>query len=106
MKMPIRCLFLCTLALVLHSCENPELARKRDKQALEITRLKGELALTEEQLKAVPADRSAELADLEATSKKQKEELAKLESEVAELESKKQAIDKEFEDYKAKYVIR
>lgn len=97
---------LLLFALALCSCENPELARKRDKQALEISRLKGELAMTEEQLKGVPQDRSEEFIDIQATAKKQQEELSALEAEVADLELKKQAIEKEFEDYKAKYVIR
>lgn len=93
-------------AFALVSCDSPELVAKRDKQALEITRLKAELQVLQEKLSAIPEDRSGELSDLEAAAKEQKEELSKLESEVAELEAKKQSIEKEFEDYKAKYVVR
>jgi len=99
-------LSLCSLAVALTSCDSPELVRKRDKQSLEITRLRNELALTEEKLKYVPADRSAELLEIEATAKAQQEEIEKLETEIAELEVKKKAIEKELADYKGKYVIR
>src|SRR5690606_33318687 len=99
-------LSLCGLAVVLTSCESPELARKRDKQNLEITRLRNELALTEEKLKEVPEDRSSELLEIEATAKAQQDEIGQLETEVAELEVKKKAIEKELADYKSKYVIR
>lgn len=93
-------------AFTLVSCDSPELVAKRDKQALEITRLKGELQVLQEKLSSIPEDRSGELADLEVAAKEQKDELSKLEAEVAELEAKKQSIEKEFEDYKAKYVVR
>jgi predicted nucleic acid-binding Zn-ribbon protein len=105
MKPSLYCLSLCAFAL-LSSCDSPELVQKRDKQALEIARLKGELALTEEKLKTVPADRSGDLLEIEATAKVQQEEITKLEAEIADLQTKKQAIEKEFEDYKSKYVIR
>jgi septal ring factor EnvC (AmiA/AmiB activator) len=99
-------LCLCGIAVALPSCESPELARKRDKQALEITRLRNELALTEEKLKDIPEDRSSELLEIEATAKAQQEEIDQLEAEIAELEVKKKAIEKELADYKSKYVIR
>lgn len=99
-------LSLCSLAVALTSCESPELARKRDKQNLEITRLRNELALTEEKLKDVPEDRSEELLEIEATAKAQQEEIGQLETEIADLEVKKKAIEKELSDYKSKYVIR
>lgn len=94
-------LFLC-----LPSCDSPEMVKKRDQQALEISRLQGELAILEEQLKDVPVDRSGELERLEAEAQAQKEELTTLESEVSSLEAKKESLEKAFEEYKAKYVIR
>lgn len=97
---------LCGLAALVSSCESPELARKRDKQALEIARLRNELALTEEKLKDIPEDRSEELIEIEATAKAQQEEIDQLEAEIADLEVKKKAAEKELSEYKSKYVIR
>lgn len=106
MKTLITLLSVGALVVTVSSCDSPELARKRDKQVLEITRLKNELALTEEKLKSVPTDRSAELLEIEATAKVQQEEISKLEAEISDLEAKKKAVEKELDDYKSKYVIR
>jgi predicted nucleic acid-binding Zn-ribbon protein len=106
MKSILNFAMLVAVAASISSCESPELARKRDQQLLEIARLKGELALVEEKLKALPPDRSESLAKAEAESVAQNVELKKLESEIADLELKKASLEKEFDAYKSKYVIR
>ncbi|WAC18461.1 hypothetical protein OVA24_14595 [Luteolibacter sp. SL250] len=93
-------------AALLCSCDSPEMVRKRDQQALEITKLRGELAVLEERLKDLPPDRAADLATIEEETKKQQAEIIKLESEIKDLEAKKESVQKDFEEYKRKYVIR
>lgn len=100
---------LLTLAIssvALFSCDSPEMVRKKDEQSVQITKLKGELAVLEEQLKAMPVDRSVDLAKLQQEAKAQKEEIEKLEQEVKDLEVKRDETQKEFENYKKKYVVR
>ncbi len=106
MKSTILCTTVAVFAAVLCSCDSPEMVRKRDQQALEITKLRGELALLEERLKDLPPDRSEDLAAVEQETKKQQEEIIKLENEIKDLESKKESVKKDFEEYKRKYVIR
>lgn len=92
--------------VILSSCDSPEMVRQRDEQALEITKLRGELAVIEEKLKDLPADKTADLATIEEEAKTQQEEITKLEAEIKDLEENKKSVEKEFEDYKRKYVIR
>ncbi len=99
----------CTAAAFLFclaSCDSPEMVRKRDQQSIELTKLKGELAILEEKLKDVPVDHSEELSALEEQAKVQQAEISKLEGEIQNLEAKKEAVQKDFEDYKRKYVVR
>lgn len=100
----------CTLAaiptLFLISCESKELTRKKEQQAVEITRLKGELNLIEEKLRNLPPDKATELAAAEIEAESQKEEVKELEAEVTELEAKKRDLERQFEDYKRKYAVR
>ena len=100
----------CTLAaipaLFLISCESKELTLKKEQQAIEITRLKGELNLIEEKLRNLPPDKAAELAAAEIEAEAQKEEVKELEAEVTELETKKRELERQFEDYKRKYAVR
>jgi len=93
-------------ATLLSSCDSPEMVRKRDQQAMEITKLKGELAVLEERLKDIPPDRATDLAAIETEAKTQQEEINKLEGEIKDLTEKKESVQKEFEEYKRKYVIR
>jgi uncharacterized protein (DUF3084 family) len=96
--------FLC---LGLASCgDKPELVEKREKQRAEIARLKGDLALVDEKLKDLPPDVSSELAEAKQLSAKQSAEVAALETEVAGLESRKQALLDEYTAYQAKYKIK
>jgi predicted nucleic acid-binding protein len=100
----------CSLAaistLFLCSCESRELTLKKEQQAIEITRLKGELNLIEEKLRNLPVDKSTELAAAEIEAEAQKEEVKELEAEVTALEAKKRDLEKQFEDYKRKYAVR
>ncbi len=106
MKSTILCTTVAVFAAVLCSCDSPEAVRKRDQQALEITKLRGELAVLEERLKSLPPDRTADLSAIEEETKKQQEEITKLEGEIKDLEAKRESVKKEFEEYKRKYVIR
>lgn len=106
MKTLLPCTAAAFFALCLSSCDSPELAKKRDQQLLEIAQLKGELTLVEEKLKTVPADRSDELAALQAEVAAQQAVAKKLEAEVAELDAKKRTLEKDFTEYKSKYVVR
>ncbi len=62
--------------------------------------------MIEEQLKSLPPDVSADLAEAKQLSEKQSAEVAALETEVAALDSKKRALQKEFEAYQAKYRVK
>lgn len=99
-------LIVAAFGAVLSSCDSPELVRKRDQQALEITKLKGELSVVEERLKDIPPDRTEDLSVIEQEAKTQQEEITKLEGEIKDLEAKKESVEKEFQEYKRKYVIR
>jgi outer membrane murein-binding lipoprotein Lpp len=93
-------------AITLSSCDSPELVQKRDQQAIEITKLRGEVAVLEERLKDLPPDRTSDVAAIEEETKKQQSEISKLESEIKDLETKKESVQKDFDEYKRKYVIR
>ena len=93
-------------ALILVSCESKDLTRKKEKQSIEITRLKGELNLIEEKLRNLPPDKSQELATAEVEAESQQEELKELEAEDISLEGKKRDLENQIEDYKRKYAIR
>lgn len=91
-------------ALSCSSCgDDPKLVEKRDKQKSELTRLKGELALIDEKLKALPPDVSSELSEAKRLSIKQTAEVEALETEIAGLEAQKRSIESEFDAYQVKY---
>lgn len=93
---------LCAMALV--SCgDDPELVAKREKQKTEITRLSGELALAQEKLKNMPPDVSEDLEKAKQEAEKQTSEIATLEKEISELQTRKRALQTEFDNYRAKY---
>ena len=94
------------LPIFLIGCDSKELTQKREQQEVEIARLKGELKLVEEQIKNLPPDRAKELAAIRAEEKEQLEQIETLESEVAELKSRKDKLETEFENYRAKYVVK
>jgi peptidoglycan hydrolase CwlO-like protein len=97
--------FLLTIAFV--SCsEDPKLVEQREKQKVEIARLKGDLALVNEKLKNLPPDVADQLAEARKLSEKQSAEVASLETEVAALEAKKRSLKNEFEAYQAKYQVK
>ena len=89
------------------SCsDDPKLVEQREKQKVEIARLKGELALVNEKLKNLPPDVADQLVEAKKLSEKQSAEVATLESEVVALESKKRSLKTEFEAYQAKYQVK
>ena len=100
-------LIVVSLSLLFSSCgDDPKLVEKREKQKIELTRLKGELALVEEKLKNIPPDVSTELAEAKKLSEKQSAEVADLEREIAVLEMRKLSLQGEFEAYQAKYKVK
>ena len=100
-------LIVVSLSLLFSSCgDDPKLVEKREKQKIELTRLKGELALVEEKLKDIPPDVSTELAEAKKLSEKKSAEVADLEREIAVLEMQKLSLQGEFEAYQAKYKVK
>ena len=94
-------------ALGCSSCgDDPKLVQTREKQKVEIARLKGELALVNEKLKNLPPDIADQLAEARKISEKQSAEVVALEAEVAALESKKRSLKSEFEAYQFKYQLK
>jgi predicted nucleic acid-binding Zn-ribbon protein len=86
------------------SCgDDSKLVEKREMQKIEITRLKGELALFEEKLKNLPPDVSMDLKDARQLFEKQAAAVAGLEKEVEDLEAQKQALQSKFDAYRVKY---
>ena len=104
---PSICLISVLAALACVSCgDDPLLVEKREKQKTEIARLRGELALLEEQLKAMPPDESKELAAAKKEAETQTADIADLEKQVAELTARKRSLEEEFAAYKAKYPLQ
>lgn len=93
---------LCTLLVV--SCgDNPELVAKRDKQAAEISDLKGKVAMLQEKISKLPEDPKTELAEAQAMEKRQTEEIDALTKTIADLSARKLELEKELSSYRAKY---
>jgi peptidoglycan hydrolase CwlO-like protein len=100
--------FLLTIlsSFLLVSCgDDPALVKKRQEQKLEIARLEGELTILNDQLKSIPADRSAELAEMKKKVDAQTQEIARLEEEIIQLEKSKRELEVKFEQYKKNYPI-
>lgn len=92
--------FLCV------SCkEDPALIEKKNSQAAEITRLKGEIELLEEKIKNLPPDVSDELETKRAEVTRQEARIKQLEVDVRGQEDVKNSIQREFDAYRAKYKI-
>lgn len=105
MKHPL--LVAIAFSMPLISCnEDPELIRKRGEQEAEIAKLKGELAIMDERLKFMPDDKTVELEEAKHETKKLEEEHERLVAEVAGLEEESKKIQREYEEYKRKYVVR
>ncbi len=93
--------------LTLSSCrDDPKQVEKREKQKIEITRLKGEIALIEEKLKDLPPDVSSELSEAKKTYEQQNAEVERLEREAAALDARKSSLQSEFDAYRAKYQVK
>ncbi len=94
-------------AIAVSSCgDDPELVKKTQEQQAEITRLRGEVALIDEKLRNLPADKSSELAEAKKVAETQTAEIKALEEEIASLEARKKSIDEEFKAYQRKYSVR
>lgn len=86
------------------SCGNdPELVAKRDKQAAEISDLKGKIALLQEKILKLPEDPKKELAEAQAMEKRQTEEIDVLTKNIADLSARKLELERELSSYRAKY---
>jgi len=109
MKHPYLQLVPVLAVVLLASCrggKDPQLLKKNADQQTEIARLRGDIASLDEQLKNLPEDRSAALAEARKTAEAQTAEVAKLQGEVAKLQARKVQLAKEFDEYKRKYAIR
>lgn len=95
------------LSLLCISCDSddPALIAKKNAQATEITRLKGEIALLEEKLRNLPPDVSGELERRREEVAKQQAAIDGLEAGIREQEQRKNELQREFDAYKAKYGI-
>ena len=95
------------LTLGCASCsDDPKLVEKREKQKVELARLRGEIALLDEKLKNLPPDVTEQLAEAKQVSAKQAAEVASLEAEVIALEERKRTLESEFKAYQAKYQVK
>ena len=95
------------LALLSVSCsDDPKLVEKREKQKVELARLRGEISLLDEKIRNLPPDVTDQLVAARQTAAKQAAEVASLEAEVTALEAKKRSLESEFEAYQAKYQVK
>lgn len=101
-----RCCAIAICMFVVSCNEDPELVRKHGEQEAEIAKLKGEITLMEERLKYLPPDQSSELATAEQETRKLEAEHKQLADEVAKLESERDALKQQYEDYRRKYAVR
>jgi septal ring factor EnvC (AmiA/AmiB activator) len=86
--------------------EDSELVKKHGEQEVELAKLRGELALIEEQIKNMPQDQSAEVKKFKEKQSKLETELNVLDSEVAKLEAEKKKLERDYEEYRRRYVVR
>lgn len=106
LRAALRSTLLLTILFSLNSCgDDPALVKKREEQKTEIARLEGEIAILDEKLKALPPDRSNELADARKKAEIQTKDIENLEQEIADLETKKRTLEAEIEAYKEKYPV-
>lgn len=101
----------CALAgaiLSFTSCnrEDPQTVARFEQQKTELVRLKGEIAVLEEKIAALPADVSAELESAKSKEAAQKAEIVRLETEIAVMETRRKTLTNETEAYRLKYSTR
>jgi chromosome segregation ATPase len=102
-----RCILTAVTLAALSGCgDDPEQVRKVREQRVEITRLSGELALLEEKLGNLPADKSGDLAVAKKQADDQAAEILKLEAEIVNLDAQRKALEDELASYKRKYPVR
>lgn len=94
-------------ALICASCgDDPVQIEKREKQKIEIVRLRGEIAVMEEKIKNMPPDVGDELAKTRKEVETTNGEIASLEKEIADLEARKRSLQADFDKYRAKYPVK
>lgn len=94
------------IALVSCDREDPALLQKKNDQAKEIIRLKGEILILEEKVQNMPPDVSAELETRRKEIASQEAAIKDLEANVKELEQRKLELQREFDAYKGKYRLQ
>lgn len=100
-------LLLPVILFTLTACgEDPKLVEKREKQRVEIEKLKGEVALIDEKLKDLPPDVSSELPEAQKIFDKQSSDITRLEAEIAALENQKRNLQADYDSYRAKYQLK
>lgn len=107
MKTSLRLPPVLVLALLCASCgDDPAQVEKREKQKIEIVRLRGEIAVMEEKIKNIPPDVAEELAKTRKEVEAVNGEIASLEKEISELEARKRSMQADFDKYRAKYPVK
>jgi|GEM_PF-3555950 len=98
---------LSLLVSIFSSCKRDEAsANKIQKQDSEIARLRGEIAIIEEEINNFPPDVGAILEESKKINKRQSEEIANLEKDIFELDKRKNDLQNQYEIYRAKYKIK
>lgn len=103
----IRSIAALSVSTCLVSCgEDPELLRKSREQQTEVVKLRSELALMEEKLRNLPPDKSEDLTTAKKQAEAQTAEITALEAEISNLDTRRKALEDEFNSYKRKYPVR
>lgn len=98
-------IFVALLAVCQSSCEDRALMEKRDFQRKEINLLKEQIQEMEVKIARLPPDATDALALVEKELEELESEASRLRQEISHLGERKSAIDREFEEYRAKYPI-
>ena len=102
----ISCSLAILMSFVCTSCgDDPNLAKKREMQKAEISRLKADLAVIDEMHKNLPPDVTKDLAEVKQLAATQSAEVTGLKSELAEMEARKKSVKSELETFQTKFRI-
>lgn len=95
------------LLFINSSCrENPEKIIIREKQKIELAKLKGEIAIMEEKIKNLPPDSTDDLARTRKELIATNNEITQLQQEINQLEATKKALQEDFDKYRLKYQVK
>jgi septal ring factor EnvC (AmiA/AmiB activator) len=86
--------------------KDEEMVNKIQKQKVEITRLRDEIAVIEDEIKNFPPNIEAKLEESKKTNKRQSEEVARLEESIIELNRREIDLQNQYKIYCAKYKVR